>query len=63
MIVGGVTVITWITSGLSGYLYEMIPGFLLSLISIVIVNLLIYKHNDIIDKEFDKMQKTLLDMN
>ena len=63
MIVGGVTVIIWITSGLSGYLYEMIPGFLLSLISIVIVSLLTYKPNEIIDKEFDKMEKTLLDMN
>ncbi len=63
MIVGGVTVIIWIASGLSGYLYEMIPGFLLSLMSIVIVSLLTYKPNGIIDKEFDKMEKTLLDMN
>ncbi|WP_315072164.1 sodium/proline symporter PutP [uncultured Clostridium sp.] len=63
MIVGGVTVIIWITSGLSGYLYEMIPGFLLSLISIVIVSLLTYKPNEIIDKEFDKMETTLLDLN
>ncbi|OOM78236.1 sodium/proline symporter PutP [Clostridium sp. BL-8] len=63
MIVGGLTVIIWIASGLSSYLYEMIPGFFLSLISIVIVSLLTYKPNSIIDKEFATMEKTLLDMN
>ena len=40
MVIGGLTVILWIVSGLSGYLYEMIPGFSLSLISVIVVSLI-----------------------
>ncbi len=36
MIVGAVTVLVWINMGWSGWLYEIVPGFLLSLLAILI---------------------------
>lgn len=62
MIVGGLTVILWIVSGLSVYLYEMIPGFSLSLISVIIVSLLTEKPNKSVHKDFSDMEKILADM-
>lgn len=59
MVVGGLTVIIWITAGLSGYMYEMIPGFSLSLISVIVVSLLTKKPDESIDKDFALMRKTL----
>ena len=62
MIVGGLTVILWISCGLSSFLYEMIPGFSLSLISIIIVSLLTKKPDDSINKEFAIFEKILKDI-
>lgn len=59
MIVGGTTVILWIVSGLSAYLYEMIPGFFLSLISIIIVSNLTQKSKVNIDSDFKLMEERL----
>lgn len=61
MVVGGSTVIIWIVSGLSSYLYEMIPGFTLSLISIIVVSLLTKKPDEAIVKEFKTMEEHLTD--
>jgi SSS family solute:Na+ symporter len=62
MIVGGLTVIIWILSGLSTYVYEMIPGFTLSLISVIIVSLLTEKPNKAVNDEFEKMESILREM-
>jgi SSS family solute:Na+ symporter len=62
MIVGGLTVILWITTGLSAYIYEMIPGFAFSLISVVVASLLTEEVHDEIHEEFDKMQNILADI-
>lgn len=59
MLVGGLTVIIWITSGLSSYLYEMIPGFFLSLIAVIGISLLTKKPDDSINKEFKVMEEIL----
>lgn len=59
MIVGGLTVIIWIVSGLSAYLYEMIPGFTFSLVSIIIVSNLTHKSAIDIDSEFKLMEERL----
>lgn len=59
MIVGGLTVIIWIVSGLSSYLYEMIPGFSLSLISIIVVSLLTKKPDESINDDFKLMEDEL----
>ncbi|MFA1819237.1 sodium/proline symporter PutP [Virgibacillus oceani] len=54
MIVGAVTVFVWGTSDLSGYLYEIVPGFLLCLIVAVVVSLMTYKPNAEVEHEFDE---------
>jgi SSS family solute:Na+ symporter len=59
MVVGGLTVIIWIVSGLSSYLYEMIPGFALSLISVIVVSLLTEKPDESVINEFKIMEKKL----
>lgn len=62
MIVGGLTVIIWIVTGLSSYMYEMIPGFSLSLIAVIIVSLMTKKPDESIEKEFNHISKILSDM-
>lgn len=59
IIVGGLTVIIWIVSGMSHYLYEMVPGFILSLIAIVIVSLLTKDPGAPIKEQFADMEKKL----
>ncbi|MBU3093016.1 sodium/proline symporter PutP [Clostridium sp. CF011] len=59
MVVGGLTVIVWIVSGLSTYMYEMVPGFILSLIAVIIVSVITEKPEESINKEFKKMEEIL----
>ncbi|KMT22268.1 sodium/proline symporter PutP [Clostridium cylindrosporum] len=59
MVTGGATVILWIVTGLSKGLYEMIPGFILSLLAVLIVSLLTYTPDESIDKEFKDMEDIL----
>lgn len=63
MIVGGLTVIIWITLGLSTYMYEMVPGFILSFISVIVVSLITEKPDESIHKDFKDMEKLLEDTN
>ena len=63
MVVGGLTVIIWIVSGLSSYIYEMVPGFSLSLIAVIVVSLLTEKPHESVNKDFADMEKILSDMN
>jgi sodium/proline symporter len=60
MVVGGLTVIIWIISGLSSYLYEMIPGFALSLIAVIVVSLLTEKPDESVIREFKIMEDNLM---
>jgi len=59
MVVGGLTVIIWINAGLSAFLYEMIPGFGLSFLSVIIVSKLTAKSSKAINDEFDIMEQHL----
>ncbi|WP_068674806.1 sodium/proline symporter PutP [Oceanobacillus sp. Castelsardo] len=59
MIVGAVTAFIWGSTALSGYLYEIVPGFILNLIVAYIVSILTYKPNKEIEKEFDKTLEIL----
>lgn len=60
MVVGAITVIVWGNIDvLSSNLYEIVPGFVLSLIVTVIVSLMTYKENPEITKEFDDTLKLL----
>lgn len=59
MVVGGATVIIWITTGLSNTLYEMVPGFLLSLAAILIVSLMTKEPAQPIQEQFEEMEKEM----
>ncbi|MCT1576478.1 sodium/proline symporter PutP [Oceanobacillus kimchii] len=61
MIVGAITVFLWGYSPLADYLYELVPGFILSTIVIVVVSILTYKPNPEVEKEFDETVKRLKD--
>ncbi|PFK30956.1 sodium/proline symporter PutP [Bacillus cereus] len=57
MIAGAVTVITWTQfKFLKDFLYEMIPGFAVSLIAIIIVSLLT-KPSKEVEKQFEEFEK------
>ncbi|MCB2309073.1 sodium/proline symporter PutP [Clostridium estertheticum] len=62
MIVGGLTVIIWILTGLSTHLYEMIPGFSLSLIAVIVGSLLTKQPDESVICEFKTMKKNLIDI-
>ncbi len=57
MLSGGATVLIWISLGLSDFLYEMIPGFTISLLAVFVVSLLTKKPD--VEKEFNDMEKLL----
>ncbi|MCM3003244.1 sodium/proline symporter PutP [Priestia koreensis] len=59
MIVGAATVLIWVNAGLSPKLYEMIPGFFLSLIAVIVVSLLTKKPSSDVQETFDEMETTL----
>ncbi|MGM7636692.1 sodium/proline symporter PutP [Bacillus sp. Hm123] len=59
MIVGAVTVIAWSQIGLSDMLYEMIPGFAASLLSIIIVSLVTAKPSSQVEQQFDEFEQQL----
>ena len=60
MIVGAVTVLIWANVKiLAEFMYEMIPGFFLSLLAVVAVSLLTKKPDESIDQQFDQMETVL----
>lgn len=50
MLVGGISVIAWISFGLSSVVYELLPGFVFSSLAIFLVN----KYNVVLDKMADE---------
>ncbi|WP_298836840.1 hypothetical protein [Clostridium sp.] len=62
MIVSGLTVIIWILTGLSAHLYEMIPGFSLSLIAVILGSLLTKRPDESVISEFKTMEENLIDI-
>lgn len=64
MIVGAVTVLIWAnTKVLADFIYEMIPGFFLSLLAVIVVSLLTKKPDEEIHQKFDEMEKVLREEN
>ncbi|MHC1720853.1 MAG: sodium/proline symporter PutP [Clostridiaceae bacterium] len=59
MLAGGLTVIIWIVSGLSALLYEMIPGFSIALIAVIVVSLMTREPDESVNKEFVEMERLL----
>ncbi|MBM7645242.1 SSS family solute:Na+ symporter [Scopulibacillus daqui] len=61
LIVGGLTVIIWlIIPGLSDFLYEMIPGFFLSLAAVIVVSLLTKEPDEAVNLEFEEMKSRIV---
>ena len=60
MILGAVVVLTWVYAN-HDYKdwYEILPGFVCSFISIVIVSLLTYKDEPAIDKDFNEVNEII----
>lgn len=59
MVLGAVTVVVWTKiPGLSDLLYEMIPGFLISLVGIVVVSLLTPAPNEKTQSEFEEYNQS-----
>jgi solute:Na+ symporter, SSS family len=60
IIVGAVIVLIWANIDiLADFMYEMIPGFFLSLLAVIVVSLLTKKPDDAIHHKFDEMEKVL----
>lgn len=59
MLSGGITVIVWIANGLSTYIYEMVPGFAMSLIAVIVVSLLTSKPDKSVNEQFNSMIEVL----
>lgn len=56
MLVGTLVLIVWKQTGLGSMMYEIVPGFVANLVTILLVNLVIPQHNDEILREFDQMK-------
>lgn len=60
MLVGGLTVIIWINiPGLSDFLYEMIPGFFLSMLAVYVVSLVTAQPGVDVQNQFTEMEEKL----
>lgn len=59
MIFGTATVIIWSAAGLSDTLYEIIPGFLISLLAIIVVSLLTSKPPKKVEEDFEEYQRVI----
>lgn len=55
IIAGAVTVVIWAAAGLSGFLYEMIPGFAVSLLSVYVVSIVTSKPNQHVADQFENI--------
>jgi len=62
MVVGAVTVLVWVNiPGLSDFMYEMIPGFTLSLLAVISVSLMTTIPNKEVQDTFTEMEKVISD--
>lgn len=59
MIVGAATVLIWVNTPLKDALYEMIPGFFLSLLAVIVVSLLTKKPSKAVEDQFRNMESVL----
>jgi SSS family solute:Na+ symporter len=62
IIVGALTVIIWVQfPDLKAEVYEMIPGFFLSLLAVIVVSLMTKEPSDKVTDTFEEMQDTVSD--
>jgi solute:Na+ symporter, SSS family len=62
MVVGAVTVLTWVNiPALKDLMYEMIPGFFLSLLAVIVVSLLTKEPSEKVQVTFEEMEEALIE--
>lgn len=59
MVAGATTVIVWANSSYAKVMYEMVPGFIASLIAIVVVSLLTAAPDKQVTEQFDTFKRTI----
>ncbi|ASK60998.1 sodium/proline symporter [Virgibacillus phasianinus] len=60
MIAGGITVIVWLSiPGLSDWLYEIIPGFILSLLAVIVVSNMTKNPEKQVQEQFEQMEQKM----
>ncbi|QQE80575.1 sodium/proline symporter PutP [Alicyclobacillus sp. SO9] len=59
MVVGGSTVILWLQAGLSKTLYEMVPGFAMSLVAVYVISLMTAAPDRTVVKKFEDVETKL----
>lgn len=59
MVLGAVTVIVWSNAGLSSFLYEMIPGFAVSLLAVYVVSLMTTRPSGIVEEHFAQLEEAV----
>jgi sodium/proline symporter len=57
ILAGTVTLVLWKQLGMGAYMYEIVPGFLMNVITILIVNSFVKQEDVEIDKEFDEIRE------
>jgi sodium/proline symporter len=55
MVAGTVVLVVWKQTGLSDFMYEIVPGFFCNCVTIVIVNMIAGQKNEKIVKEYDEV--------
>ncbi len=58
MVIGTVVLVLWKQVGLSGTMYEIVPGFAANCLTILVVNLLIGQEDERVLQEFDDVVRT-----
>tara|TARA_R110001583_G_scaffold743_9_gene6819 strand:- start:732 stop:1055 length:324 start_codon:yes stop_codon:yes gene_type:complete len=61
MLVGGITIVVWkqLTGGVFD-LYELLPGFILAIIAVIVVSLFTGKPSRKVTEQFDEYEKNLI---
>ncbi|MBC8470978.1 MAG: hypothetical protein H8D56_16010 [Planctomycetes bacterium] len=59
MVTGTVVLVVWKLIGLSGNMYEIVPGFAANCLTILLVNLFIGQKDECVLQEFDEVIKTV----
>lgn len=62
IVTGTVVLVLWKETGLSRYMYEIVPGFLANFSAVLITNKIVKEQNPIIENEFAQVKKILIGM-
>lgn len=55
MVTGTVVLVLWKQVGLSGTMYEIVPGFIANCLTIFLINIFVAQKDEVVLKEFDEV--------